>query len=147
MEEQEIHFYYVKQLKFGISVKIKKKIIPKSNVCRTLKTSIQKPQFENQSFDSNFIKRHSFLCAEQREPSLKATKKSARLLVTGENTTLSKVTSIFMQYCEKVKVLFPPTQNHYQPGSPTLHKSQEAHMLNPQLVQGIKQSRASSFFQ
>lgn len=84
------------------------------------------------------LERHTFLRARQREPSLKATKKSAGLFVTGENTALSKVISIFMQYCEKVMVLFPPTQNHYHPGSPTLHKSQETHMLHPQLVQGMK---------
>lgn len=77
----------------NILVKVKKKkkeIILESNVCRTPKTSIQKPQFENQSFYSNFIERHTFLRAEQREPSLKATKKSAGLLVTGENTTLTR---------------------------------------------------------
>lgn len=84
------------------------------------------------------IERHTFLHARQREPSLKATEKSAGLFVTGENTALSKVISIFIQYCEKVKALFPPTQNHYHSGSPTLHKSQETHMLQPQLVQGIK---------
>lgn len=55
--------------------------------------------------------RYVFLGTGQKEPSLKATKASGGLLVTGENTNMIKTISIFRQYCERLKAPFPPTLN------------------------------------
>lgn len=113
-----------------------------SNIYRTPETSIQKLQFENQSFDPNFFREacHPPCGANRTLP--QATKKSVGFSVTGKNTNVIKVISIFMQYCERLKVLFLPTQNHHHPGTPALHKSQGLTCCVSRRW-GLRQSRTS----